>query len=177
MSVSRTAQRIAGVLRMRIFALSRRVDAHLVSRADGFPHLYGHGGRLLIAERVRLFPKVSFYFESDDALISVGKRTFINRRSELIAAESIIIGSDCAISWDVQIVDTDFHSLNGRRSAAIVIGDNVWIGSRVTVLKSVVIGDGAVVAAGSVVTRSVPPGALVAGVPARVIRTSVTWSL
>lgn len=57
----------------------------------------------------------------------------------------------------------------------IRIGDHVWIGLRATILKGVSIGDGAVVGAGSMVIRDVPSGALVAGVPARVIRESVTW--
>ncbi len=56
-----------------------------------------------------------------------------------------------------------------------MIGDWVWIGCRATVLKGVTIGDGAVVAAGSVVTRDVPPAALVGGNPARVLRERVTW--
>ena len=59
--------------------------------------------------------------------------------------------------------------------APVTIGDRVWIGCRATVLKGVTIGDGAVVAACSVVTRDVPPRALVAGNPARVVREDVTW--
>jgi len=57
-----------------------------------------------------------------------------------------------------------------RLGAPIVIEDNVWIGTRAIILKGVTIGEGSVVGAGAVVTRSVPPGVLVGGVPARVIR-------
>lgn len=57
----------------------------------------------------------------------------------------------------------------------ISIGDHVWIGARSTILKGVSIGDGAVVAAGSLVTRDVPPGALVGGSPARMVRPKVEW--
>jgi acetyltransferase-like isoleucine patch superfamily enzyme len=57
----------------------------------------------------------------------------------------------------------------------VTVGDKVWIGARVTVLKGVTIGDGAVVAAGALVTDDVPPRALVGGVPARVLRENVTW--
>jgi len=58
----------------------------------------------------------------------------------------------------------------------IIIGDHVWIGMNVTVLKGVTIGDGAVVAAGSMVTKDVPPHSLVAGVPAKVVKTDVEWN-
>ena len=54
--------------------------------------------------------------------------------------------------------------------APIVIGDKVWIGANATVLPGVTIGKGAIVAAGAVVTRDVPPNTIVAGVPARVVR-------
>lgn len=61
-------------------------------------------------------------------------------------------------------------------SAPIVIGDHVWIGMNVIVLKGVTIGEGAVVSAGSVVTKDVPPHSLVAGVPAKVVKTDVEWN-
>jgi acetyltransferase-like isoleucine patch superfamily enzyme len=78
-------------------------------------------------------------------------------------------------------MDFDGHDLRvggDPRStrAPIIIGDDVLIGSRATILKGVTIGDGAIVGAGSVVTRSVPARALVAGNPARVIRRDVSWS-
>ena len=88
-----------------------------------------------------------------------------------MAKRSVQIGSRCAVSWDVRILDTDYHALDGRPSVDPVrIGDHVWIGSGATVLKGVTIGDGAVVAAGSLVVNDVPAKTLVAGVPARVVR-------
>ncbi|MCO6476121.1 MAG: hypothetical protein J5I94_05830 [Phaeodactylibacter sp.] len=71
-------------------------------------------------------------------------------------------------------MDGDFHDLNNRqepgRSAPIIIEDDVWLGARSIVLKGVTIGRGAVVAAGAVATRDVPPYTMVGGVPAKVIR-------
>lgn len=81
--------------------------------------------------------------------------------------------------------DSDNHIITRRGnncnedkpvSAPIVIGDHVWIGMNVIVLKGVTIGEGAVVAAGSVVTKDVPPYSLVAGVPANVIKIDIKWS-
>ncbi len=57
----------------------------------------------------------------------------------------------------------------------IVIGDHVWVGMNVTILKGVTIGTGAIIAAGSVVTHDVPEHTLVGGVPAKVIKTEVSW--
>ena len=73
-------------------------------------------------------------------------------------------------------MDNDFHRLEPERrlerppSRPVVLGSNVWLGGFVIVLPGVTIGDDSVVAAGSVVTRDVPPGVLVGGVPARPIR-------
>jgi acetyltransferase-like isoleucine patch superfamily enzyme len=105
-------------------------------------------------------------------------RSFLNRRTEIIAAESVSIGDDCAISWDVLVTDTDYHSLTPQkaRTAPVVIGNRVWIGARASILKGVTIGDGAVVAAGAVVTKNVPPRTLVGGCPAVVIASDVSWS-
>ena len=56
-------------------------------------------------------------------------------------------------------------------AAPIVVGKDVWIGAHATILKGVTIGDGAIIAAGAVVTRDVPPNTIAAGVPARVVKT------
>jgi acetyltransferase-like isoleucine patch superfamily enzyme len=98
----------------------------------------------------------------------------------VLCTESIQIGAGCAISWDTTIMDSDMHpiTIEGERLPAVEpvrIGDHVWIGSGARVLKGVTIGDGAVVAAGSIVTKDVPPKTLVGGVPARAIRKNVEW--
>jgi acetyltransferase-like isoleucine patch superfamily enzyme len=104
---------------------------------------------------------------------------YINNFSRIFCFDRITIGERVAIAEDVIIRDSDNHTIErpGYTSAApIVIGDHVWIGMRAMILKGVTIGDDAVVAAGAIVTRDVPSGSLVAGVPARVIREEVRWS-
>jgi acetyltransferase-like isoleucine patch superfamily enzyme len=107
-----------------------------------------------------------------DATIRIGNGTYLNRNAEIVAAKSVSIGRDCKIARDVIIMDTDQHALpNGDLVAEpVVIEDCVWIGARAIILKGVTIGHGAVIGAGSVVTRDVPPRAVVAGVPARILR-------
>lgn len=107
----------------------------------------------------------------------LGENSFINSDCKIRCHKNISIGNDCAISHDFIIMDSDAHFLNGdNRTKDVIIEDNVWIGTRVTVLSGTRIGTGSVVAAGSVVNIDIPPHSLAAGVPARVIRTDIKWS-
>lgn len=101
-----------------------------------------------------------------------------NRDVDITCFRDIRIGDHVFISKGVMIRDSDSHFIVGQEdkiSEPIVIGNNVWIGMRVMILKGVTIGDGSVIAAGSVVTRDVPPNCIAAGIPARVVREGVTW--
>jgi acetyltransferase-like isoleucine patch superfamily enzyme len=136
---------------------------------------YG-GGHLRIAEGVKLSRGVLLVLMQPHTTIELGRGAFVNWDTKLLAEERISIGAGCSISWNVSIMDSDFHSIDGKlRAAPIEIGERVLICAHAAVLKGVTIGDGAVVAAGSVVTADVPAATLVAGVPATVRRESVTW--
>ena len=118
----------------------------------------------------------------DGGRLTIGHGTNVNGTgTKLLCAQEVTIGEHCTLSWDVQVLDHDFHTITAdgveRPSVAPVrIGDRVWIGTRAVVLKGVTIGDGAVVAAGAVVTSDVPAGAVVAGVPARVVGRADAWA-
>jgi len=109
------------------------------------------------------------------ATLRLGAGTFVNTGASISARASVDIGRRCQIANHVAIMDSDFHGIIERDRpeppAPIVIEDDVWVAVRATVLKGVRIGRGAVVAAGAVVVSDVPPWTLVAGVPARVVRT------
>lgn len=114
---------------------------------------------------------------AEGAILKLGTG-FINNNSKIICFEKIIIGNDVKISEDVMIRDSDNHAIireGYKKTSPITIGNHVWIGARATILKGVAIGDGAIIAAGAVVTKDVPPATLVAGVPAKTIRQNVQW--
>jgi acetyltransferase-like isoleucine patch superfamily enzyme len=113
---------------------------------------------------------------SDHGLnIRVGRNVFINQACMLNDIGGIEIGDDVMIGPRVSLL-TAGHPLDpGRRrrqivAAPIAIERNVWLGAGATVLQGVTVGSDAVVAAGAIVTRDVPPRTLVAGVPGRVLR-------
>jgi len=110
------------------------------------------------------------------AKLQIGRNTYLADNNFISISTELSIGDDCAISWDVQMIDDDGHFIGDKpKSAPITIGDHVWIGSRVTLLKGTQIGSGSVVAAGAVVSGVFPPKSMIGGVPAQIIRDNVEW--
>jgi acetyltransferase-like isoleucine patch superfamily enzyme len=114
-----------------------------------------------------------------NAILEFGDNVTINVGSKIICHEHISIGSNVLVGWEAQVMDSDGHIIDRttyKNSKPIHIGDNVWIGSRATILKGGTIGNGSVVAAGAVVTKNVLANSLVGGVPARIIRSETKWA-
>ncbi len=134
-----------------------------------------NNGKITLGDRVFLhrYVKLSAYGGN----IEIGNNSYIGDRTEIHAGKSVKIGNNVNIAWDCNILDRDYHAFESESEVIkpVTISDNVWIGVRCIVLKGVTIGEGAVVAAGSVVTRDVPARCLVAGNPAKVIKENVTW--
>lgn len=114
---------------------------------------------------------------SSQPKIWIGADTYINRHSFIDAITSVKIGKDCAIGPNCYITDHD-HGLQLELAPlkqpmvaqSTKIGDRVWLGANVTVLKGVTIGDDVVIGAGSVVTKDVPPRTTALGIPAQVTK-------
>lgn len=145
-----------------------------------------HPRAVVLGDHVSCYAGCSFAI-GENGSCSIGDFTLLNG-ALIMAEERIEIGSHCLISWSVGIADGDFHPLDPvqrrldaealapyapnrparppLRTAPIIIGDNVWIGMNAVILKGVTIGENSVVAAGAVVTKSVPPNVVVAGNPA-----------
>jgi len=115
-----------------------------------------------------------------ESCIRIGDHSGLSGAS-VAAAQLVSIGTQCLIGANVTITDYDFHAVSpdNRRyntsatdigCAPVVIEDNVWIGMNASILKGVTIGNNSVIAAGSVVTTSIPPDCIAGGNPARVIK-------
>jgi acetyltransferase-like isoleucine patch superfamily enzyme len=145
---------------------------------------------VVIGKHVSCYAGCSFAL-GKDGTCSVGDFTLMNGVL-VMAEERIEIGSYCIMSWNVGIADSDFHPIDAAqrrvdslalapfyeqrpprpplRTKPVRIHDNVWIGMGALVLKGVEIGENSIVAAGAVVTKSVPANVVVAGNPAVVVK-------
>lgn len=155
-------------------------------RAEVFNHS-GNKGQIRVGRNVIIDGCLEVYREGR---LKIGDYSFIGH-GRIYASNNVTIGDHCLLSDNVSILDSDLHPVSAKARAAsaiklvggefldvysgvgnapVVIGDNCWIGYGSAVLKGVKLGIGAIVGAGSVVTRDVPPWAIVAGNPAKVIR-------
>jgi galactoside O-acetyltransferase len=122
----------------------------------------------------------SCLYANDNGIIKIGDRVGINSNVQVGAAENgeIIMGNDVLIGPNVVIRASNHRyaqrhipiNKQGHTGGKIIVEDDVWIGSNVTILPNVTIGKGAIIGAGAVVDKDVPPYTLAGGVPARVIK-------
>ena len=158
------------------------VEGGKALRVERVPYIRGTG-KFVLGEQIYLSGLITVHFSNRGKMpvLKIGDRSFVGHQCGFALAGSIEIGSDCLIAAGTRIQDNDGHPLDPaarlRKERVkeadikpVRIGNNVWIGARSTILKGVTIGDNAVVGTGSVVTRDVEPGTVVAGNPARVIR-------
>ena len=142
--------------------------------------ILNENSELIIEDNFSLYQGASIYLAPNAKMLVKG-RSYINTNTQINCFEYIEIGRDTIISDDVRIQDSDNHVVieNGvlkQSNKPIVIGDKCWTGKNAIILKGVRIGNGAIVAAGSVVIKDVPPKALVAGNPAKVVKENVEWN-
>lgn len=154
---------------------------------EQLPYLLG-SGQIHIGNEVRLSGKSSIAFSSKHVKtprLSIGNATFIGHNCAFTVGRRIMIGNHVLIAGGVRISDLDGHPIDpiDRRDGLttpsncvkeVVIGDDVWIGHGAMIMKGVRIGDRAIIAARSVVTKDVPPDTIVAGNPAKVVKTIET---
>ena len=152
------------------------VVANVKIRMDGANH------KLHIGELCRVNGG-EFVFSHEKGAIEIGKGTFINS-ANLYCTESapIHMGERCMLAWNIEIYSGDFHpifdsktNVRSNPAKAIHIGDHVWIGAHVQVLKGVSIGENSVIGTRAVVTRSIPGNCIAVGTPARIMKSNIYW--
>lgn len=146
-------------------------------------HIEGDCCEIVIEDGVEIYGK-EILVRGDHAKIFVGKNTRINSGCRLICQgnhNSIFIASDCLFSNGVNIWNSDTHTIYDfekniiNLSRPVVIGRHVWFGSNCAVLKGVSIGEDSIIGMHAVVTKSVPHNSIVAGNPAKVIKSRISW--
>ena len=140
-----------------------------------WPHQINIGNKVHIENNVVL--KFDGFFQNGQAII-IGSDVFIGTVTEFNIKYGITLGNHCLIASGCRFIDHDHGMERGRLmkeqpcpGEPIIIGNDVWIGANAVVLKGVHIGDGAIVAAGAVVTKSIPPYEIWGGVPAKKLGT------
>ncbi|MCI0484962.1 MAG: acyltransferase [candidate division NC10 bacterium] len=128
------------------------------------------GGRIVIGD-VKFHDGVRIQV-GQGAYVEIGDYTHINARTEIHSRKRIVIGRNCAIAWDVVIMDTDYHGVGTSPPVNVptTLEEGVWVGNGAIILKGVTVGKGAIVSAGSVVAKDVSPFTIVGGIPAKVIK-------
>lgn len=121
-----------------------------------------------VADHVKIWPNVKLSVNGtaeNPARLVMGEGVSLGDRTEIHVGKEITIGNYSVISWDCCILDRDYHCFNSEseNKRPVHIGNHVWIGCRCIICKGVTIGDGAVIAAGSVVTHDVAPNTCVGG--------------
>ncbi len=153
------------------------------------PCLFNGKGKIIFHENVKIGVINSPYLYSNyayiesrkpDTVVEIESGVYVNNNFVIIAAgEGVYIGKNTIAGTNFEIYDSDFHDLHPDKrmqggtpkTAKVVIEENVFFGSNVTVLKGVTIGKNSVIANGSIVTKSIPENAIAAGNPAKVIKT------
>ncbi len=141
---------------------------------------FGYNSNVKIGKSISVGPGVNIIVK-DNACLTIGNGTYFTSDMHLEAVSNISIGNDCAVSWGVTIIDDDHHTVineataNDQKRSEVVIGNHVWIGCNATVLKGTVIGNNCIVGAGSIVNGVFPDNSLIAGNPAKIIKSNIDW--
>lgn len=161
---------------LRLFLRLHGVECGRNLQSDGgLPFVDNQGTMQLGDDLVIRAPRHAIELHaSPRARLSIGAGSYLNQGCTLAATQLIEIGERCLVGEFVAIHDTNFHPVQPGapvKTAPVRIGNNVWIGHRAIILAGVNIGDHAVIGAGAVVTKDVPARTVVAGNPAKPIRT------
>lgn len=180
----------ARILKHRVTLQGKQYDKYLFSQDSSVSLVDGSTNKdIVLGDKVWMWGRLA---SQSGGKISLGNYSKIGHGTSICAVESIKIGDYTAIADNVHIMDNNNHPvnpdyrkfmrINGDDESrlwkhsdhkAIIIGENCWIGRNVSILKGVTIGDNSVIAANSVVTKSIPANCIAAGNPAKVVKTDI----
>jgi maltose O-acetyltransferase len=155
---------------MSVHKVIARIFLHIYRRSVRF--MRETGVRMVVAEAgkgLRVFGRVRIDMPQK---IYIGDDCTLNEGVLIIGRDDVRIGNGVTLSASVLITSASLENgqARGHSQAPVTIGDNAWLAANVTVLPGVKIGEGAVIAAGAVVTKDIPANVMAAGIPARVIK-------
>ena len=153
------------------------------SLINSYIKIEGNNNKIFIGSNCSL-KNLTIDMKNDNSVIKIGDKTSIEEaRITSFEPYKIEIGKDCMFSANIVIMNTDVHKiydidtgLKTNEGKEISIGNHVWLGIRTIILKGVSIGDNAIVAAGSIVTKDVKANTIVSGNPAKQIKENKNWS-
>lgn len=145
----------------------------------------GENNSIIIGDRCHIGPNCSFRLEGRNLCINIENGCSFNSSVHFCAQEEnvcIHVGSDCMFSSNISIRTSDSHpiidSISGQRinpPGCVTIDNHVWVAPDSKIMKGVHIGSGSIIGSDAVVTKSVPMNCMVAGVPAKIVKTDVSW--
>lgn len=144
-------------------------------------HMIGTNNEIVLGRNIKISNKLQIYMGCEGR-VSIGDETTFVSGELNCSWGKIQIGCDCMFSWNVFVRNDDGHHIfyvdTGERlnyCGDVVIGDHCWIGQDSMLLKGINVADGCVIGARSVVTKSVDANSIVAGNPAKVVKTGICW--
>lgn len=152
--------------------------------AESTISVQGDNNEIFIASGVKL-RKAEIIIRGDNCKLIVETNTTFGsvRIVNVGTSNNVIIGSGCLFSDQIEIWASDTHPIFNNegtiinKEKPIKIGNNVWVGSRVNILKGVTINDGSIIGMGSTISKDVPAAVIVAGSPPKIIKENISWSL
>lgn len=172
-------------IKVTIIGDNNRVDIGKWTRLTNCEiYIKGSNHSLFIGDNCKIVNAV-LYLEADKGKITIMDKTTMNGGTiaSLEDGCSVFIGEDCMLSHDIEIRNGDSHSILDSATGVrinhgrdIYIGRHVWISAFAKILKGVSIGEDSIVGLGAILTKSIGANCIVAGVPADIIKTGITWS-
>lgn len=146
-----------------------------------YPTILEINGKIVFENRVRIGGGCNIVTVNNSSILKFGDNVSITGGSTIISREYIELGKNTLISWDTQIMDTDFHNIYIEDKLInddeqIIIGEHVWIGSRCNILKGSRIGCNNIIASGSNITSNIKgENQIITGTPIKVLKKDISW--